>query len=70
MKRISNRELSHHETIIALANSIERRSSLLQKIPSDKEINRVLREIEAYAATIKKIQIQRRNVAQEIKTNV
>ena len=63
-KRIANSELEHHETIIALANGIERRSSLLQQIASDKEIERVLEEIERFAATIKQLQIRKRNQAQ------
>lgn len=59
MKRISNRDLEHHETIIALANAIERRAKILQTTTEDNEIELALSEIEQFSLLIKNRQQKR-----------
>jgi len=58
MNRISNRDLEHHESIIALANAIQRRSEILQTTTNDSEILRALREIQQFSIGIKSRQQQ------------
>ena len=59
MKRISNHDLEYHETIIALANAIERRAKILQTTTEDNEIKLALSEIEQFSLSIKNRQQKR-----------
>lgn len=59
MARISNHDLEHHESIIALANAIERRAKILQTTTNDNEIKKALSEIEQFSISIKNRQQQK-----------
>lgn len=57
--RISNHDLEHHESVIALANAIQRRSEILQTTTNDNEILRALQEIRQFSISIKNKQLKK-----------